>query len=119
MAVRTSREILIAAPPDHIMDAWPTSPRCLLSPGHRRAQVLDTYEHSRPHHVRLAVRVLTSHGLQRITSHVLAALLFTEQSTMTAGELADRLAASAGAISGADARLGGPRGARACTGQSP
>jgi DNA-binding transcriptional regulator GbsR (MarR family) len=45
--------------------------------------------------------VLTSHGLQRMTSRVLAALLFTEQPTMTAGELADRLGASAGAISGA------------------
>ncbi|MEO3758115.1 MarR family transcriptional regulator [Mycobacterium sp. B14F4] len=45
--------------------------------------------------------VLSSHGLQRMTSRVLAALLFTEQSTMTAGELADRLGASAGAISGA------------------
>ena len=45
--------------------------------------------------------VLSSHGLQRMTSRVLAALLFTEQPTMTAGELADRLSASAGAISGA------------------
>lgn len=45
--------------------------------------------------------VLTSHGLQRMTSRVLAALLFTEQPTMTAGDLADRLGASAGAISGA------------------
>ncbi|ULE35326.1 GbsR/MarR family transcriptional regulator [Mycobacterium sp. IDR2000157661] len=45
--------------------------------------------------------VLTSHGLQRMTSRVLAALLFTDRPTMTAGELADRLGASAGAISGA------------------
>jgi DNA-binding transcriptional regulator GbsR (MarR family) len=45
--------------------------------------------------------VLTSHGLQRMTSRVLAALLFTEQPTMTAGDLAERLDASAGAISGA------------------
>ncbi|MBO0676959.1 MarR family transcriptional regulator [Mycolicibacterium sp. S2-37] len=36
-----------------------------------------------------------------MTSRVLAALLFTEQPTMTAGDLADRLGASAGAISGA------------------
>lgn len=45
--------------------------------------------------------VLSSHGLQRMTARVLAALLFTEQPTMTMGELADRLLASSGAISGA------------------
>ena len=45
--------------------------------------------------------VLTSHGLQRMTSRVLAALLFTEATTMTAADLAERLQASAGAISGA------------------
>ena len=45
--------------------------------------------------------VLTSHGLQRMTARVLATLLFTEQRTMTMGELADRLHASSGAISGA------------------
>jgi hypothetical protein len=33
--------------------------------------------------------VLASHGLQRIDRPVLAALLFTEQATMTMGELAD------------------------------
>ena len=45
--------------------------------------------------------VLSSHGLQRMTARVLAALLFTEQPTMTAGDLAERLQASSGAISGA------------------
>ena len=45
--------------------------------------------------------VLSTHGLQRMTARVLAALLFTEQRTMTMGELADRLRASSGAISGA------------------
>jgi DNA-binding transcriptional regulator GbsR (MarR family) len=45
--------------------------------------------------------VLTNHGLQRMTARVLAALLFTEKPTMTMGELADRLQASSGAISGA------------------
>ena len=45
--------------------------------------------------------VLANHGLQRMSSRVLATLLFTEQPTMTMGELADRLHASAGAISGA------------------
>ena len=45
--------------------------------------------------------MLSSHGLQRMTARVLAALLFTEQPTMTMGDLADQLRASAGAISGA------------------
>ncbi|MGH3675411.1 MAG: GbsR/MarR family transcriptional regulator [Mycobacterium sp.] len=39
--------------------------------------------------------------MQRMTARVLAALLFTERPTMTMGELADRLQASSGAISGA------------------
>ena len=45
--------------------------------------------------------VLSNHGLQRMTARVLATLLFTERPTTTAGELADRLQASTGAISGA------------------
>ena len=45
--------------------------------------------------------VLTTHGLQRMTARVLATLLFTEQPTMTMGELGERLQASSGAISGA------------------
>lgn len=49
---------------------------------------------------KLAV-VLSNHGLQRMTARVLATLLFAEQSTMTMGELADALGASAGAVSGA------------------
>lgn len=45
--------------------------------------------------------VLANHGLQRMTARVLATLLFTEQASMTMGELAERLQASSGAISGA------------------
>lgn len=43
--------------------------------------------------------VLTNHGLQRMTARVLATLLFTEQSSMTMGDLADQLLASNGSIS--------------------
>jgi DNA-binding transcriptional regulator GbsR (MarR family) len=39
--------------------------------------------------------------MQRMTARVLAALLFTDQPTMTAGDLSERLNASSGAISGA------------------
>ena len=59
MAVRTSREIVIEAPPEAIMDALadvealPT-----YASGYMRAEVLDRYEDNRPHHVRIAVKVL-------------------------------------------------------------
>jgi DNA-binding transcriptional regulator GbsR (MarR family) len=45
--------------------------------------------------------VLTNLGMQRMTARVLATLLFTDQPTMTNGDLAARLHASSGAISGA------------------
>lgn len=45
--------------------------------------------------------VLSTHGMQRMTARVLAALVFTEQPTMTMGELAEQLQASSGGISGA------------------
>ena len=59
MAVRTSREIVIEAPPEAIMDAL-ADVEALLSdtPAYRRAEVLDRFDDGRPHHVRLAVRVL-------------------------------------------------------------
>lgn len=45
--------------------------------------------------------MLSSHGMQRMTARVLATLLFTEQPTVTASDLSERLQASSGAISGA------------------
>jgi DNA-binding transcriptional regulator GbsR (MarR family) len=42
---------------------------------------------------------LTRNGLQRMTARVLAVLLFTEQESITAGEIGERLAASAGSVS--------------------
>ncbi|MFD1322013.1 GbsR/MarR family transcriptional regulator [Micromonospora sonneratiae] len=47
---------------------------------------------------RLAL-ALTQGGLQRMTARVLAALLFTDQDTLTAGELADVLGISSGSVS--------------------
>lgn len=58
MAVRASREIVIEAPPEAILDALadvPTMPS--WSPIHRSAEVLDRYDDGRPHHVRVAVKV--------------------------------------------------------------
>ncbi|MBM7493304.1 DNA-binding IclR family transcriptional regulator [Micromonospora luteifusca] len=42
---------------------------------------------------------LTQGGLQRMTARVLAALLFTEQETMTAGQIAEALSISSGSVS--------------------
>jgi uncharacterized protein YndB with AHSA1/START domain len=59
VAVRTSRKIVIDAPPEAIMDAL-ADVEALPSyaPGYKRAEVLDRYDDGRPHHVRIAVRVL-------------------------------------------------------------
>jgi uncharacterized protein YndB with AHSA1/START domain len=59
VAVRTSRKLVIEAPPEAIMDAL-ADVEALLSytPAYRRVEVLDTYDDGRPRRVRLAVRVL-------------------------------------------------------------
>jgi DNA-binding transcriptional regulator GbsR (MarR family) len=44
---------------------------------------------------------LTQYGLQRMTARVMAALLFTQQDTMTAGDIGAQLGVSSGAMSGA------------------
>ncbi|WP_082983258.1 SRPBCC family protein [Mycobacterium sp. 1423905.2] len=59
MAVQASREIVINAPPEKIMqalqdvDALPQ-----LSPVHKRVEVLDCYPDGRPHHVKATVKIL-------------------------------------------------------------
>jgi hypothetical protein len=59
VAVRTSRKLVIEAPPEAIMDAL-ADVEALLSytPAYRRVEVLDRYDDGRPHRVRLAVKVL-------------------------------------------------------------
>ncbi|MEU6072747.1 MarR family transcriptional regulator [Micromonospora sp. NPDC047074] len=42
---------------------------------------------------------LTQGGMQRMTARVLAALLFTEQDTLTAGEITESLTISSGSVS--------------------
>ncbi|MFI7699977.1 GbsR/MarR family transcriptional regulator [Nonomuraea sp. NPDC049480] len=44
---------------------------------------------------------LTDGGLQRMAARTLAVFLFTDQESVTAGEIAERLDASAGSVSGA------------------
>ncbi|MGH8918981.1 MAG: MarR family transcriptional regulator, partial [Actinomycetes bacterium] len=44
---------------------------------------------------------LTTAGLQRMHARALAAFLFSDRDTLTAGQLADQLGASAGSISAA------------------
>ena len=59
MAVRNSREIVIAAPPEAIMDALAdVAALPSYSSAYKRAEVLDRYEDNRPHHVRIAVKML-------------------------------------------------------------
>ena len=59
MAVRTSREIVIEASPEAVMDALADVEALpSYSPAYKRAEVLDRYEDGRPHHVRIAVKVL-------------------------------------------------------------
>jgi uncharacterized protein YndB with AHSA1/START domain len=59
VAIRASREIVIEAPPEEILaaladvDSIPS-----WSAVHKRAEVIDRYDDGRPHHVRVAVRVL-------------------------------------------------------------
>lgn len=59
MAVRTSRKLVIEAPPEAIMDAL-ADVEALLSytPAYRSVEVLDRYDDGRPRRVRLAVKVL-------------------------------------------------------------
>lgn len=49
---------------------------------------------------------LTRNGLHRMTARVLAVLLFSDQESITAGEIAERLAVSAGSVSTALRSLG-------------
>ena len=59
MVVRASREIVIEAPPEAILDALAdVEALTSYSPAYKSAEVLDRYEDGRPHHVRIAVRVL-------------------------------------------------------------
>jgi uncharacterized protein YndB with AHSA1/START domain len=59
VAVRTSRKIVIEAPPEAIMDALADVDALpSYSAAYKRAEVLDRYDDGRPHHVRIAVRVL-------------------------------------------------------------
>ncbi|GAB3447673.1 MarR family transcriptional regulator [Streptomonospora sediminis] len=44
---------------------------------------------------------LTQHGMQRMAARVMAAVIFTEQATLTQGELAEELEVSTGSVSGA------------------
>jgi len=50
---------------------------------------------------------LTRNGLQRMAARVLAVLLFTDQESITAGEIGEQLGAGAGSVSTAIKSLGG------------
>ncbi|OHV06441.1 SRPBCC family protein [Mycobacterium talmoniae] len=59
MAVRASREIVIDAPPDAILEALAdVGALTSWSAVHKRIEVLDCYADGRPHHVQATIKVL-------------------------------------------------------------
>ncbi len=59
MAVQASREIIIDAPPDLVLDALADIGSVpVWSSVHKKAEVIDTYPDGRPHHVKVTVKVL-------------------------------------------------------------
>ena len=58
MAVRASREILIDAPPEVILEALAdVGSLSSWSPVHKRIEVLDWYADGRPHHVKATIKI--------------------------------------------------------------
>jgi Polyketide cyclase / dehydrase and lipid transport len=59
VAVQASREVVIDAPPDVIMEALgDIDVLSEWSPLHKRVEVLDRYPDGRPHHVKACVKVM-------------------------------------------------------------
>ena len=59
MAVRASREIVIDAPPEVILEALADVGSVpSWSSVHKRAEVIDSYPDGRPHHVKVTVRIV-------------------------------------------------------------
>ncbi|TXI55364.1 SRPBCC family protein [Mycolicibacter arupensis] len=59
MAVRASREVVIGAPPEKILDALAdVSELASWSPVHKSIEILDEYEDGRPHHVLATIKIL-------------------------------------------------------------
>ncbi|OBF79807.1 cyclase [Mycobacterium sp. 852002-51163_SCH5372311] len=59
MAVQASREIVIDAPPEVILDALADIGSVpVWSSVHKRAEVIDTYPDGRPHHAKVTVKVI-------------------------------------------------------------
>jgi uncharacterized protein YndB with AHSA1/START domain len=59
VAVRASREVVIDAPPELILEALADVGSVpSWSPVHKRAEVIDSYPDGRPHHVKVTVRVV-------------------------------------------------------------
>jgi uncharacterized protein YndB with AHSA1/START domain len=59
VAIRASREVVIDAPPEAIMDALADIKAVpSWSSVHKRAQVIDTYADGRPHHVKVTAKLM-------------------------------------------------------------
>jgi hypothetical protein len=58
VAVQSSREVVIDAPPEVILEALADVGSVpSWSPVHKRAEIIDSYPDGRPHHVKVTVRV--------------------------------------------------------------
>lgn len=59
VAVQVSREIVIDAPPERVMEAL-ADPHVLTSwsPLHKQVEVIDYYPDGRPHHVKATIKIL-------------------------------------------------------------
>jgi hypothetical protein len=70
VAVRTSREIVIDAPPEAILDALADIESVSdWSSVHKRAEVIDTYPDGRPHHVKVTVKVISIVDQELVECH--------------------------------------------------
>ncbi|WP_192929390.1 SRPBCC family protein, partial [Mycobacterium tuberculosis] len=59
MAVKASREFVIDAPPEVVMEALAdVGVLASWSPLHKQVEVIDYYPDGRPHHVRATVKIL-------------------------------------------------------------
>jgi uncharacterized protein YndB with AHSA1/START domain len=59
VAVKASREFVVDAPPEVVMDALgDVSILSSWSPLHKRMEVIDCYPDGRPHHVKATIRIL-------------------------------------------------------------
>ena len=70
MAIQASREVVIEAPPEVIVDALADMDAVpSWSSVHKRCQVVDTHPDGRPHHVKVTIRIIGIADTQMLEYH--------------------------------------------------